>query len=236
MVYFLILLAALFATPALAQNCIGPLASDGSNPCPSAATVRTNLGISGTGAPGGSSGQIQYNSSGSFAGMTAMSGDCSIVTSTGVITCTKLNSVSPGSFFSGTDAANLTGNIATARLPTTATDREVPFSFSGSMTIAASIPVTRAIGRNFRVPTNPTWYSYCTTLPTASMNFALSYRHSGSNTSVGNVVVGTAGTVTSSPSWATVDLVAGDAIWLVSPSSADATANGCGLVMVGSYY
>ena len=36
--------------------------------------------------PGGSSGQIQWNSSGNFAGFT-MSGDCTVVTSTGVITC-----------------------------------------------------------------------------------------------------------------------------------------------------
>jgi hypothetical protein len=39
-----------------------------------------------TGIPGGSPGQIQYNAAGSFAGFT-MSGDCTINTSTGVITC-----------------------------------------------------------------------------------------------------------------------------------------------------
>lgn len=42
-------------------------------------------------------------------------GDCTF--STFAITCTKLNGVSPGAFFSGTDAANLTGTLAAARLP-----------------------------------------------------------------------------------------------------------------------
>lgn len=45
--------------------------------------------------PGGTSGQTQYNNSGAFAGYT-MSGDCTIVTSTGVITCTKSNNVAFG--------------------------------------------------------------------------------------------------------------------------------------------
>lgn len=63
----------------------------------------TNGKLSGTGSdcsagggtPGGSSGQIQWNSSSSFAGFT-MAGDCTIVTSTGVITCGKLNGVAFG--------------------------------------------------------------------------------------------------------------------------------------------
>jgi hypothetical protein len=38
--------------------------------------------------PGGTNGQIEYNNSGVFGGFT-MSGDCTINTSTGVITCAK---------------------------------------------------------------------------------------------------------------------------------------------------
>ena len=50
MVYVLVFLAGLlFAAPASAQ-CVGALLSDGTNPCPDAATVRSNLGFTGTGA------------------------------------------------------------------------------------------------------------------------------------------------------------------------------------------
>lgn len=65
--------------------------------------------------PGGTSGQVQYNNAGAFGGFT-VSGDGTLVTSTGVLTVTKLNGVSPGLFFSGTDAANLTGTLSAARI------------------------------------------------------------------------------------------------------------------------
>ena len=47
------------------------------------------------GAPGGTSGQLQYNNSGAFAGFT-MSGDATVVPSTGIITVTKSNGTSFG--------------------------------------------------------------------------------------------------------------------------------------------
>lgn len=50
----------------------------------------------GGGVPGGTSGQIQYNNAGAFAGFT-MSGDATIVPSTGVITVTKTSGVTFGS-------------------------------------------------------------------------------------------------------------------------------------------
>src|ERR1700685_938321 len=53
-------------------------------------------GSGGGGTPGGTSGQVQYNSSGSFAGFT-LSGDCTLVTSTGAITCTKTSGTPFGS-------------------------------------------------------------------------------------------------------------------------------------------
>lgn len=47
---------------------------------------------SGVASAGGTNGQVQYNSSGAISGFT-MGGDCTVVTSTGVITCTKTNGV-----------------------------------------------------------------------------------------------------------------------------------------------
>lgn len=67
----------------------------------------------GGGSPGGSNGQIQYNNAGAFGGFT-LGGDCTF--SVPNLTCTMLNGVSPGSFFSGTDAANLTGTLSPSRI------------------------------------------------------------------------------------------------------------------------
>jgi len=71
-------------------------------------------GGGGGGTPGGSSGQGQYNNAGAFGGYT-VGGDCTADFTTGVFTCTTLNSVSPGAFFSGTDAGNLTGTVSVNR-------------------------------------------------------------------------------------------------------------------------
>jgi hypothetical protein len=75
-------------------------------------TLGTNLSMSGTtlnasgggGSPGGSSGQIQWNNAGSFDGFT-MSGDATLVTSTGVITLATVT-VPKG----GTGATTLTNH------------------------------------------------------------------------------------------------------------------------------
>lgn len=80
---------------------------------------------------GGTNGQTQYNAAGSFGGYT-MSGDCTIVTSTGAITCTKINNVAVslggalttgGAFTtSGASALTLTTTGSTnVTLPTTGT-------------------------------------------------------------------------------------------------------------------
>lgn len=113
---------------------------------------------------------------------------------------------------------------------------EIAFSFAGTTTIGASVPVVRTIsaGNGVSIAANPTWYSRCRTLPTASMTFVLDQYHSGSWTNIGNIVVGTGGTVTSSPTWSAVTLAQNDAISVTSPSSADATANGCGLAVNGA--
>lgn len=78
-------------------------------------------GSGGGGTPGGTSGQIEYNQSGSFGGFT-MSGDATLVTSTGAITVTKTSGAAfaASATTNACNATNITsGTLPVAQLPTT---------------------------------------------------------------------------------------------------------------------
>jgi hypothetical protein len=66
-------------------------------------------GSGGSGSPGGSNGQTQYNNSGAFGGYTP-SGACTVVASTGVFTCF-------GSAAAALPATDLSGTLAAAQFP-----------------------------------------------------------------------------------------------------------------------
>src|SRR5271166_4674722 len=110
----------------------------GSSAVPEAITLGAGLSFSGTtlvssgggGTPGGSSGQIQYDNAGSFGGFT-MSGDASLVTSTGVIT------ISPGAVTlakqANFPASSLMGNPTGSSAAPSAITLGTNLSFSGSV-------------------------------------------------------------------------------------------------------
>ncbi len=85
------------------------------------------LGSFPTGA-GGTNGQVQFNNSGALGGFTA-SGDCTVVTSTGVFTCTKTSGVSFGPFAT---TANATTATAALNLFTSTLQGLAPLSGGGT--------------------------------------------------------------------------------------------------------
>lgn len=100
------------------------------------------------GSPGGSNGQVQYNNAGAFGGIPAMNGDCTWSTSTGAITCTKVNgnTVTAGtSTFTGTAGQTYTFPSVTSTLAaqaarvTTFTADTSPITPTASMDIGSLV-------------------------------------------------------------------------------------------------
>ena len=111
----------------------------GSSAVPEAITLGAGLSFSGTtlvssgggGTPGGSSGQIQYDNGGSFGGFT-MSGDATLVTSTGVITI-------------GSGAIS-TGKIAASAVTYSRIQNESASTILGNPTGSAAAPSEITLG------------------------------------------------------------------------------------------
>lgn len=79
------------ATLPLSGTELIPIIQNGNNRQTPASTFLNGSG----GNPGGSPGQSQYNINGTSFGGYTMSGDCTLVTTTGVITCSTIDGISP---------------------------------------------------------------------------------------------------------------------------------------------
>lgn len=109
LVFLLALGAPAFGQP---TTCATRPTGDNSNACASTAFVQNSIGA--TVLPALASTNIWVGNSSNVAIARALSQDCTL-SNTGVITCTKTNNVSFGSFATGTDAANLTGTVSVNR-------------------------------------------------------------------------------------------------------------------------
>jgi hypothetical protein len=105
-------------------------------------TLLKDCGSITTVTPGGSNGAIQYNNAGAFGGFTA-SGDCTIVASTGVVTCTKINNVSVSLGGTLTTGGAFTTSGASALTLTTTGSTNVTLPTTGTLsTLAGSEALT----------------------------------------------------------------------------------------------
>jgi hypothetical protein len=93
-----------------------------SGTCPNSYVLYSNSGVvgciaSGSGLPAGTNGQLQYNNSGAFGGLT-IGGDATLVASTGVLTVTKTSGTAFGALATLTPGANVATALGIAPLTT----------------------------------------------------------------------------------------------------------------------
>lgn len=121
-------------------NCVQFANSGSSGPRISDAGAACGSGSGGS--PGGSLGQIQYNAgSNTFGGLT-LTGDCTLVYTTGAITCTKTNGVSFASSATTdtTNASNISsGTLSTSRLPSPFTSGTISGNTSKFVTTTGTL-------------------------------------------------------------------------------------------------
>lgn len=104
----------------------------------------------GSGTPGGTNGQIQFDSAGSFGGFTA-SGDATINTATGAVAVTKTGGVSfaASATTDATVATNITtGNLPVAQLPSIAT-LTILSNTTGGTAAAGANTISSVLGAGF---------------------------------------------------------------------------------------
>lgn len=190
----------------------------------------TNLSITGStlNAVGGvsttlASAHILVGNASNVATDVAMSGDCT-VTNTGAISCTKTGGVSFGSFATGTDAANLTGTIAAARLTGASYSFTAPAlgaATGTSLALGAGSPVT-STGAGGSLGTNA--FNSTAYAPLASPTFT------GTVTLPNNVPIGIGTALTSSGAGGTA-LATGGATLSAAPSNPTGTTSATAVMM-----
>ena len=110
------------------------------------------LGSGSAVAPGGASGQLQYNSGGAFGGFT-VGGDGALNTATGALSITATGGVAFGYFATGTDASNLTGALSLSRFGAQSTN----VFLAGPSTGAVAPPIWRSlVGADLPTPSAST--------------------------------------------------------------------------------
>ena len=122
--------------------------------------------------------------------------------------------------------------IGYSNLPTEIQNQLVTVSIPGQPTANAYCLIIPIV-QNTQVPANFVGSAgYSGTNATSSSTFAISYIHSGSPTSVGNITFTSAGSTPTFPSSSVINLVSGDILLVATPVSQDSTLANVGLTLV----
>ena len=131
-------------------------------------------------------------------------------------------------FFASSGAGSST--VTFSNLPTEVQNLPIGFPFQGTTT--ASVKLCLAIAQNTTIPANLVGTTIkALTAPAADTTFTLKYWRTGTETSIGNIVIHSDESVTL-PTSSSVSLVPGDLLVLHFPTSPDTNlADGCVTVM-----